>query len=118
MDHIENFHLLKSETNFPDLTNINNNNKKQKLNNKNLIQKINNQKNEYRYMTLEEQQRKEFLESKKKWISKENFHRVFGLNTTALKPIPNEMGSGQPISKYKYREIYPEKWLTSNGFVV
>ena len=109
---------LKPETTFPDLTNINNNNKKQKLNKKNLIQKINNQKNEYRYMTLEEYQRKEFLESKKKWISKEDFHRVFGLNTTALKPIPNAMESGQPISKYKYREIYPEKWLTSNGFVV
>ena len=39
---------LKPETTFPDLTNVNNNNKKTKINNKNLIQKINNQKNEYR----------------------------------------------------------------------
>ncbi len=109
---------LKPETTFPDLTNENNNNKTQKLNKTNSIQKIKNLKSEYRYLTLEEYQRKEFLESKKKWVSKEDFHRFFGLHTTSLKPIPNAMESGQPISNYKYREIYPEKWLTSNGFVV
>ena len=109
---------LKPETTFPDLTYENNNNKTQKLNKTNSIQKIKNLKSEYRYLTLEEYQRKEFLESKKKWVSKEDFHRFFGLHTTSLKPIPNAMESGQPISNYKYREIYPEKWLTSNGFVV
>ena len=109
---------LKPETTFPDLTYENNNNKKQKLNKTNLIQKINNKKYEYRYITLEEYERKEFLESKKKWVSKEDFHRFFGLHTTSLKPIPNAMESGQPISKYKYREIKPEKWMTSNGFIV
>ena len=109
---------LKPETTFPDLTYENNNNKTQKLNKTNSMQKIKNLKSEYRYLTLEEYQRKEFLESKKKWVSKEDFHRFFGLHTTSLKPIPNAMESGQPISNYKYREIYPEKWLTSNGFVV
>ena len=72
----------------------------------------------YENVSPERIQRKEFLESKKKWISKEDFHRVFGLNTTALKPIPNAMESGTPISKYKYRDEFPDKWLTSNGFVV
>ena len=109
---------LKPETTFPDLTYENNNNKTQKLNKTNSMQKIKNLKSEYRYLTLEEYQRKEFLESKKKWVSKEDFHRFFGLHTTSVKPIPNAMESGQPISNYKYREIYPEKWLTSNGFVV
>ena len=109
---------LKPETTFPDLTYENNNNKTQKLNKTNSMQKIKNLKSEYRYLTLEEYQRKEFLESKKKWVSKEDFHRFFGLHTTSLKPIPNAMESGQPLSNYKYREIYPEKWLTSNGFVV
>ncbi len=96
---------------------------KKELNNLNknlLIEKKNNSNinNEYRYITLEESERKDFLESKKKWISKEDFHRFFGLHTTALKPIPNAMENGTPISKYKYREEFPDKWLTSNGFVV
>ena len=113
---------LKPETTFPELSIDNkiNNKEKKKFNKNLLIENINNSNinNEYRYITLEEFERKEFLQSKKKWISKEDFHRFFGLHTTALKPIPNAMESGTPISKYKYRDEFPDKWLTSNGFVV
>ncbi len=113
---------LKPETTFPELSIENkiNNKEKKKFNKNLLIENINNSNinNEYRYITLEESERKDFLESKKKWISKEDFHRFFGLHTTALKPIPNAMENGTPISKYKYREEFPDKWLTSNGFVV
>ena len=69
------------------------------------------------YITMEERRRREFVESKKKWVTKEDFHRVFGLHTTSIKPIINTLTGGEPISKYKYRDIFPEKWLTSNGFV-
>jgi hypothetical protein len=70
------------------------------------------------YIDLEQVKRKEFIESKKKWLSKEDFHRVFGLHTTSTKPIPNVIGAGMPLSYYKYRDIHPDKWLTSSGFVV
>ena len=69
------------------------------------------------YITMEERKRREFVESKKKWVTKEDFHRVFGLHTTSIKPIINTLTGGEPISKYKYRDIFPEKWLTSNGFL-
>ena len=70
------------------------------------------------YIDLEQVKRKEFIESKKKWLSKEDFHRVFGLHTTSIKPIPNVIGAGMPLSYYKYRDIHPDKWLTSSGFIV
>jgi hypothetical protein len=72
---------------------------------------------EYDQLSPEQRQRREFLESKKKWVSKEDFHRVFGLHTTAIKPIPNVMSYGKPVTDYKFREINHEKWLTPNGFV-
>ena len=71
----------------------------------------------YENRSPEEIQRKEFLESKKKWLSKEDFHRVFGLHTTSIKPIPNIMIYGQPVTSHKYRDIHPEKWITPNGFI-
>ena len=43
----------------------------------------------YENLSPEQIQRREFLESKKKWISKEDFHRHFGLRTTSIKPIVN-----------------------------
>ncbi len=43
---------------------------------------------------------------------------MFGLNTTSIKPIPNVIGAGMPLSYYKYRDIHPDKWLTSSGFIV
>ena len=72
---------------------------------------------EYDQLSPEQRQRREFLESKKKWVSKEDFHRVFGIHTTAIKPIPNVMSYGKPVTDYKFREINHEKWLTPNGFV-
>ena len=72
---------------------------------------------EYDQLTPEQRQRREFLESKKKWISKEDFHRVFGLHTTTIKPIPNVMSYGKPVTDYKFREINHDKWITPNGFV-
>ena len=108
----------KPETTFPELSNEEIKIKKNKRKiNKSLFLN-NNSSIDYKYITLEEFKKKEFLESKKKWISNEDFHRVFGLHTTSLKPIPNAMDTGDPISKYKFRDEYPSKWLTSNGFVV
>jgi hypothetical protein len=71
----------------------------------------------YENLSLEQIQRKEFLESKKKWMSKEDFHRVFGVRSTSIKPIPSVMIYGKPVSSHKYREIHPEKWITQNGFI-
>ena len=71
----------------------------------------------YENLTPEQIRRKEFLESKKKWISKEDFHRHFGLRTTSIKPIANIMNYGEPVSSHKYRDINPFKWITPNGFI-
>ena len=71
----------------------------------------------YENLTPEQIQRKEFLEAKKKWISKEDFHRHFGLRTTSIKPIANIMIYGEPVSAHKYRDINPSKWITPNGFI-
>ena len=108
-----------------------NDNKKDNNEEENIIYYLNNNKNnarsrikklqekwkEYDQLSPEQRQRREFLESKKKWVSKEDFHRVFGLHTTAIKPIPNVMSYGKPVTDYKFREIHHEKWLTPNGFV-
>ena len=71
----------------------------------------------YENLSPEQIQRKEFLESKKKWISKEDFHRHFGARTTSIKPIANIMIYGAPVSMHKYRDINPSKWITPNGFI-
>ena len=83
----------------------------------NRIKQLQEKWKEYDQLSPEQRQRREFLESKKKWISKEDFHRVFGLHTTAIRPIPNVMSYGKPVTDYKFREINHEKWLTPNGFV-
>ena len=83
----------------------------------NRIKQLQEKWKEYDQLSPEQRQRREFLESKKKWISKEDFHRVFGLHTTAIKPIPNVMSYGKPVTDYKYREVDPKKWITPNGFV-
>ena len=88
-----------------------------KNNAKKRIKELQERWKEYEQLSPEQIQRKEFLESKKKWVSKEDFHRVFGLHTTAIKPIPNVMSYGKPVTDYKFREINHEKWLTPNGFV-
>ena len=84
---------------------------------KNKIKELQEKWKEYDQLSPEQRQRREFLESKKKWVSKEDFHRVFGIHTTAIKPIPNVMSYGKPVTDYKFREINHEKWLTPNGFV-
>ena len=84
---------------------------------RNRIKELQEKWKEYDQLSPEQRQRREFLESKKKWVSKEDFHRVFGLHTTAIKPIPNVMSFGKPVTDYKFREINHEKWITPNGFV-
>ena len=81
--------------------------------------KVNNNDKWKKYENVPPEQiaRKEFLESKKKWMSKEDFHRVFGIRSTSIKPIPSVMIYGKPVSSHKYREIFPEKWITPNGFI-
>ena len=71
----------------------------------------------YENLSPEQIQRKEFLESKKKWISKEDFHRHFGARSTSTKPIANIMIYGTPVSSHKFRDINPLKWITPNGFI-
>ena len=71
----------------------------------------------YENVSPEQIERKEFLESKKKWMSKEDFHRVFGVRSTSIKPIISVMIYGKPVSSHKYRDIHPEKWITPNGFI-
>ena len=111
---------FRPETTFPEITSENVNKSNKTINKKLLMKKINNSpiKQEYKYITLEEFQRKEFLESKKKWICDEDFHRVFGIHSSSIKPITNVIDAGQPISKHKYRDVHPDKWLTSNGFII
>ena len=117
------------ETTFPQLLTEENKKEKRKksskktylykrLLNENKDNKITSMTRDSLYVDLEKIKRKEFIESKKKWLSKDDFHRVFGLHTTSIKPIPNVIGAGVPISYYKYRDIHPDKWLTSSGFVV
>ena len=81
------------------------------------IKKIQEKWKEYDQLTPEQRQRREFLESKKKWVCNEDFHRHFGLHSTAMKPIPNVLSYGKPVTDYKFREINHKKWLTPNGFV-
>jgi hypothetical protein len=81
------------------------------------IKKLQEKWKEYDQLSPEQRQRREFLESKKKWVSKEDFHRVFGLHTTAIKPLPNVLSYGKPVTDYKFREVNHEKWLTPNGFL-
>ena len=81
------------------------------------VMNLNDKWKKYENLSLEQIQRKEFLESKKKWMSKEDFHRVFGVRSTSIKPIASVMIYGKPVSSHKYREIYPEKWITQNGFI-
>ena len=71
----------------------------------------------YENVSPEQIERKEFLESKKKWMSKEDFHRVFGVRSTSIKPIISVMIYGKPVSSHKYRDTHPEKWITPNGFI-
>jgi hypothetical protein len=71
----------------------------------------------YENLSPEQIQRKEFLESKKKWIAKEDFHRHFGARSNSIKPIANIMIYGMPVSSHKYRDINPSKWITPNGFI-
>ena len=83
----------------------------------NRIKRLQEKWKEYDQLSPEQRQRREFLESKKKWVCKEDFHRHFGLHTTAMKPIPNVMSYGKPVTDYKFREVNHEKWLTPNGFL-
>ena len=78
---------------------------------------ITNKWKKYENLSPEQIQRKEFLESKKKWISKEDFHRHFGARSTSTKPIANIMIYGMPVSSHKFRDINPLKWITPNGFI-
>ena len=91
--------------------------KKRNFSNDNKFVNKNDKWKKYENVSLEQIQRKEFLESKKKWMSKEDFHRVFGVRSTSIKPIPSVMIYGQPVSSHKYRDIHPEKWMTQNGFI-
>jgi hypothetical protein len=91
--------------------------KKRNFSNDSKMININDKWKKYENLSLEQIQRKEFLESKKKWMSKEDFHRVFGVRSTSIKPIPSVMIYGKPVSSHKYREIHPEKWITQNGFI-
>ena len=88
-----------------------------KNNIKSRIKKLQDKWKDYDQLSPEQRQRREFLESKKKWVCKEDFHRVFGLHTTAIKPIPNVMSYGKPVTDYKFREVNHKKWLTPNGFI-
>ena len=78
---------------------------------------LNNKWKIYENLSPEQIQRRQFLESKKKWITKEDFHRHFGLRSTSIKPIKNIMIYGEPVSSHKYRDINPSKWITPNGFI-
>lgn len=102
--------ILSKNINYLKTKSFSFDNKKKKTN-------LNDKWKKYENFSPEQIQRKEFLESKKKWLSKEDFHRVFGLRTTSIKPIPNIMNVGEPVSAHKYREIHPEKWITPNGFI-
>lgn len=121
----QNFYNKKYSLKFNNTVNDNNKEDNEEVdyidNNKNnakkRIKELQERWKEYDQLSPEQIQRKEFLESKKKWVSKEDFHRVFGLHTTAIKPIPNVMSYGKPVTDYKFREINHEKWLTPNGFV-
>ena len=71
------------------------------------------------YVTKDEIERKEFLINKSKWLTDEDFHRVFGLNTTSIKPVANVMSViGKSVAEHHFRETTPSKWLVSKGFVV
>lgn len=73
------------------------------------------------YLTEDERKRKEFLESKTKWTTKEDFKKTFGKHSTNLKPIPSIIATGSPPTySYlpKFREIDKSKWVNDKNFKI
>ena len=127
-NHIDNNNLKKMEAEYESLisgynsrniktAHISKNRKFSKLGNFSEDKNISNKWKKYENLSPEQIQRREFLESKKKWIAKEDFHRHFGLRSTSIKPIANVMIYGEPVSSHKFRDINPLKWITPNGFI-
>ena len=84
------------------------------------------------YMTQEEARRKEFMESKKKWMCNEDFKKVFGKQTLAMRDKEelmynsrlyeeskkNEKSEYKSVLNYAYRTTDKSKWICKKNFIV
>lgn len=80
------------------------------------------------YMTNEEARRKEFLESKKYWMCQEDFKKVFGKQTLAMRDREEIMNNSKiyeetkndykPVLNYAYRTTDKSKWISKKNFIV
>lgn len=80
------------------------------------------------YMTQDEIKRKEFIESKKKWMCNEDFKKVFGKQTLAQRDkeekqreeeeYKNETCEYKPATNYVFRTMDKTKWISNQNFIV
>jgi hypothetical protein len=59
------------------------------------------------------------MASKSKWVTKEDFKKVFGKKTTNLKVIPSIMTQGSPYqspSHSPYRQTIKTQWISNKNF--
>ena len=68
------------------------------------------------YSTEKQIRAKEFLKSKSKWISNNEFKRFIGKN--AFLPDFNKQSPYIAPSDYKFREYSKEKWIAEKNFSV
>ena len=64
--------------------------------------------------------RREFLNSKSKWLTQNDFKRVFGKNTNQLPPMAGIVVNGSSYEKsptrHNFRELNKEKWIDKKSF--
>ena len=76
------------------------------------------------YMTDEERRRKEFIKSKKLWVTTDDFRRYFGKNESEKNKEINKNGKYTPdeyVEPYLanvYRLIDKNKWISKKNFIV
>ena len=77
------------------------------------------------YVTEDQAYHRELIEAKKKWVSPDDFRRVFGRNTENER-IKEEMKNNrieddiyiEPYRIDKFREINKTKWISKKNFIV
>lgn len=77
------------------------------------------------YATEDQIYRRQFIESKKKWVSKEDFHRVFGKKTESDRIKQLKLNYQvepdvyvEPFQRDKFRKTDKRKWISKKDFIV
>ena len=77
------------------------------------------------YITADQAYQRELIESKKKWVSPEDFRRVFGRNTENVR-LKEEIKNNrveediyiEPYSIDKFRKTDKSKWISKKNFII